>query len=441
MKNCYNHKIGLSSEGGAVAVYVALILVMLLGFTALAVDVGYLYGVRNELHNGADAGALAGAGKLFDAETSLLNVTAANDEALRVTPLNSTGREAIDDFTVQIGHWSFATKTFTENTSTTQMADWQNYTATELDGRVEYINAVRVEARRTDTPTFFAKIFGKDVVNVSADAVAYIGFAGKFTAQDFDQPIALCESTIEEGCNMGRMLNSGGNQNTSMTAMWTNFSQDIPGDDSQNGCDTANANDMKEITDDCSGSGDKTVGTMYGGVGTQNGVQDVVLGNIVTCWLNNTELNGDGVPTTIWGPITLPVIECGVDNTCSPLKGAVTVRVIWIQHKNDPNMNEVPTEMDGFNNEDGDTVFADWSYSGPLDTEAERLQAWKSFVDHFGLQNVSGPPSDDNDFADYKEMYQKKNIFFLKDCEFGNGLGGPGGENYGIIAKYPVLVE
>ena len=54
----------LNNHRGATAVIVAICLTMLVGFAALAVDVGYLYATRNELQNTADAGALAGAGFL-----------------------------------------------------------------------------------------------------------------------------------------------------------------------------------------------------------------------------------------------------------------------------------------------------------------------------------------------------------------------------------------
>lgn len=46
-------------ERGAVSVIVALMLVALLGFGAMAVDVGMLYAERTQLRNGADAAALA----------------------------------------------------------------------------------------------------------------------------------------------------------------------------------------------------------------------------------------------------------------------------------------------------------------------------------------------------------------------------------------------
>ena len=50
---------GGRDERGAVAVIVAVLMVALLGFTALAVDVGMLYAERAQLQNGADAAALS----------------------------------------------------------------------------------------------------------------------------------------------------------------------------------------------------------------------------------------------------------------------------------------------------------------------------------------------------------------------------------------------
>lgn len=48
-----------TGEGGAVAVITALFMVVLLGITAIVVDVGMIYAERFELQNGADAAALA----------------------------------------------------------------------------------------------------------------------------------------------------------------------------------------------------------------------------------------------------------------------------------------------------------------------------------------------------------------------------------------------
>ncbi|MBG6226206.1 hypothetical protein IWX63_002793 [Arthrobacter sp. CAN_A2] len=50
-------------EQGAVSVLVALLMVVLLAFAALAVDVGMIYSEKAQLQNGADAGAIASAQK------------------------------------------------------------------------------------------------------------------------------------------------------------------------------------------------------------------------------------------------------------------------------------------------------------------------------------------------------------------------------------------
>lgn len=410
----------INNESGATIVFVAATLALLIMFTALAIDVGHLYAVRNELHDAADAGALAGASVLFNSDGTL-NRDAALAEGTRVTEANKSGNLPVTEKTVETGHWSFSTKTFTASEATEQIV-WQGNSFAALDVNPAFINAVRVKADRSDTPSFFAKIFGFDQFFVSNDAVAYIGFAGDLHPDEIDQPIALCEDTITQNgalnCNMGRMLNSGGNPGTSMTAMWTNYTQ--------NPCSTASSSDMQNLTDVC-GAGNPNSLTYDVGIGTQNGVQDSVFGNITDCWLAAADSDKDGVPDISWS-IRLPVVKCGVDNTCEPYRGAVLVNVVWIIHKNDPisQMKDVPLKMD------------DWSCSITPATRDDRFSCWKEFVDHFNLQNVTGEPSSD---ADYEEMYQKKNIFFLPECERQIPTGNSGGMPFNVLAKYPKLVE
>ena len=54
-----NLRHGVRDERGASAVILALLIVPLLGFAAIAVDVGAIYAERQQLQNGADAAALA----------------------------------------------------------------------------------------------------------------------------------------------------------------------------------------------------------------------------------------------------------------------------------------------------------------------------------------------------------------------------------------------
>lgn len=416
MKMCFSR---VANQKGATIVYVAIMLVMLVMLTALGIDVNHLYAVRNELQDAADAGALAGAGVLFNIDGSL-NREGAITEGTRIAVANMTGNQSVTAESVETGHWSFSSKSFTPSEATEQTT-WQERSFAELDADPAFINAVRVITKREDTPSFFAKIFGYRQFFVSTDAVAYIGFAGTLYPDEIDRPIAICKDSIMKNdaysCNMGRMLNSGGNADTAMTAMWTNYSQ-AP-------CSTANNSDMQDLTQSCSAS-NPTPLTFGEGIGSQNGVQDNILDNITDCWLDAADSDGDGNPDQFW-PLVLPVIECGVDNTCSPLVGAVEVNVVWIQYKNDPTsqMDEIPTRMN------------DWSCTTTA-TRDERFACWKDFVNHFKLQNVTGPPVTD---ADYEEMYQKKNIYFLPSCIPHEPIGNTGGENFGILARIPKLVE
>ena len=51
---------------GQVLMLVALMLVVLVGFAALAIDMAYMFSVRHELQRCADSGALAGASWFID---------------------------------------------------------------------------------------------------------------------------------------------------------------------------------------------------------------------------------------------------------------------------------------------------------------------------------------------------------------------------------------
>lgn len=70
-------------ERGAVAVMFALLLVVLVGFIALAVDMGATYAKRQELQNGADAAALAAA-----QECATAGCSKAGSEAEKYAPAN-----------------------------------------------------------------------------------------------------------------------------------------------------------------------------------------------------------------------------------------------------------------------------------------------------------------------------------------------------------------
>ena len=53
---------------GVVVVWVALLIPVLVGMTAFAVDIGYICMTRNHLQVAADAGAMAGVGALSESQ-------------------------------------------------------------------------------------------------------------------------------------------------------------------------------------------------------------------------------------------------------------------------------------------------------------------------------------------------------------------------------------
>jgi Flp pilus assembly protein TadG len=401
-----------ANESGSVAVIVAIALPVFLAFAALAIDLSHLYVARNELQNAADAGALAGARFLYNDSGTSLNETA-NQRAYDAAVANNSEKlpvevqwESGNEGDVQRGHWSFATRTFTPNASLAPVDLW-NVSTEELDANANFINAVRVKTRREANPVtlFFARLFGKETTTLTAEAVAYIGFAGTLEPWEVDEPIAICEESIlvdnEYQCNIGRMINSGQNISSNETGGWTSFSQDDP-------CTGGtNATEVRSLV--C-GSGNPQQIVFGKDIATNGGDIQSAFNKLIQCWNSNTG------KTKLW-ELTLPVVSCPGNNitTCQEVRGAVTLNVVWITDAGeDPSYSNAPTQMQ------------DWSSDSP-DGQAR----WSSFVAHFKLQNVDGSPA----------PYAKKSIYFLPSCTPHDPKGVSGGENFGILAKIPVLVR
>ena len=190
------------------------------------------------------------------------------------------------------------------------------------------------------------------------------------------------------------------------TGGWTSFNQENPctgGTNAQEvsslvetGCGTEGANqDMIELGKN---------------IATNGGEIQSAFNRLIQCWIRETE------KIQQWD-LTLSVIDCPGNNvsTCEEVRGAVNLNVVWITESGEePGYNNDPTQM------------GNWSSSDPDGSER-----WKSFVTNFDLQNVDGSPA----------PYTKKSIYFLPDCTPHVRVGVTGGENFGILAKIPVLVH
>jgi Flp pilus assembly protein TadG len=165
---------------GAVAIMTVFILVALLGVASLAIDMGQLYMVRNDLQNTADAAALAAAASLITTQdgVAVRDASAAQQAAMTVAQRQRQleGYTEVDpasrnDLTVTFGEWNLKAgdleSAWTEIGSTC--------------GSTSNANAIRVTLRRGvgmvtgPVCTLFAHIFGVDTSTVLASATAYLG--------------------------------------------------------------------------------------------------------------------------------------------------------------------------------------------------------------------------------------------------------------------------
>lgn len=418
-------------QGMIIVMLAVLLLVFFLALGALGIDISHIYAVKHELKSAADAGALAGAQRLYNNSGTSINPEA-NQVARFIAMSNKAENSAVevdlsnplpDPPDVQRGHWKFPTANtsekgiFTPNDSLVPPNLW-NKTSTELNNDTTFINAVRVKTKRkvTKVNSFFAKILGFNDFTLSAESVAYIGFAGKLEPHEVDQPIAICLQSITDAqgnytCNVGRMTNSGGNAASHNTAAWTNFSQP---------CTTAN---QPTVSPYICGTGNSLALAFGIGVGSTGGTDASVLSAMRACF-------GPTTRTEPWA-MTLPVIDCPGNNpsNCAITKGAVTIDVVWmsISAIDTSKKNDTATE-NKFRAEDfPPSRMGDWT---PVPGYT-RTQNWDDFVAHFKLKNV------DNITA----TYDAKSIYFIPSCTPHELTGNTGGANFGILAKNPVLVN
>lgn len=425
-------------QRGAVALWVAILLPVFIGFGALAYDISHFLVVRGEVQNAADAGALAGARFLYNNDGTAVN-PGANQIAYDTATANQSQKQIVDvGWTsgnagdVQRGHWSFATRTFTPNASLAPVDLW-NVSSAELDANLNFINAVRVRTHRRNPQALaiFGRIFGVSGIDVSAQAIAYIGFAGSLSKGDADQPIAICKQAILDfttdpdgsfTCIVGRMINSGQNEATRETGGWTSFYQDL--DDPNLPCNGGtNAQEVRDLV--CS-DGNSAPITLGAPMATNGGDIQSAFNDLIDCWKTQTS------QIKPW-QLALPVIDCPGNNvgTCQSVVGAVFVNILWITEAGeDPGYNNAPRQMAGIL--DSDPAVAAWPIQTTADWDTNGEARWNSFVQHFNLQGVAdGTPA----------TYQKKTIYFLPDCSPHELKGNSGGENFGVLARIPVLVQ
>lgn len=189
----------IKDQSGAVAVTIAILMVVLVGFAALAIDIGYLLVTRNELQNVADAAALAATRKLGNnyqlmtpAEQLMYGCGAVEMDwpcddirtvAQEVGLANQAGQVniVINSEDIFIGVWDFSPTDPSVDPFTEQNAQPR---------------AVRVIARRDETEnnpitTFLAGVLGVDTMSVSAVATASLSGQGTAEPGELELPVGI----------------------------------------------------------------------------------------------------------------------------------------------------------------------------------------------------------------------------------------------------------
>jgi Flp pilus assembly protein TadG len=186
---------------GAAAVTIAISLFVLIGAASLAIDLGHLYTVRNELQNVADAAALAGVAQLVQDQAGVAvrdsdrAIQYAVDVAQTQSQLSGLPQVADgdrNDLTIHFGIWNI----YAGNPSTA----WTNLgTSCATDSNA---NAMRLTIRRASGMAFgpvtnlFARILGYPTSEVVATATAYLGFTTATQKGTVTVPLALPQTAV-----------------------------------------------------------------------------------------------------------------------------------------------------------------------------------------------------------------------------------------------------
>jgi Flp pilus assembly protein TadG len=159
----------MRSDSGAVAATTAILMTVLLGFMAYAIDIGHLVLVKSEMQRAADAAALAGVRALYPYDLSTvtsssltINTTSACGKATETIAKN-----AVDGASLETA----------EVTTTPGIYNWENNTFTPNGSPLADTNALRVEINEHTVNYFFAGILGTQKSNVSVNALAVMSYA------------------------------------------------------------------------------------------------------------------------------------------------------------------------------------------------------------------------------------------------------------------------
>ncbi|KMW45265.1 pilus assembly protein TadG-related protein [Ralstonia insidiosa] len=193
-------------QRGAVGVMMPFLIIIMTAFGALAVDIGYLMVVRNELQNAADAAALAGAAGL--SKPTAPNWSNGVSVGQAAIGKNYSGGQQLSDGNVQAGYWDISRGWASTQSSPPALSQ------STPPNLTSYVPAVQVTIGRSSgnnggpVSTWFASIVNGTPASIQATAVAVIAAPG--TANPgalFPVAINQCLLTLYWDSKTGKPVN------------------------------------------------------------------------------------------------------------------------------------------------------------------------------------------------------------------------------------------
>jgi Flp pilus assembly protein TadG len=186
-------------EKGVIAILIALLLPIIIGFGAFAVDFSYRFLVRSELQNAADATALAAASCLFGrANCGNLNATkpdwnTARQSAIDYVSKNSSENTPLTNVAVDYGYWNITG-------TPAGLQSLPKTPATNDLAAVKITISKDIGANGGPVKTFLAPILGIYSKSLSATAVAVVPYP---TSSGIGTvfPVAITKCLYDDYCD------------------------------------------------------------------------------------------------------------------------------------------------------------------------------------------------------------------------------------------------
>ncbi|MEN7530919.1 MULTISPECIES: TadG family pilus assembly protein [unclassified Cupriavidus] len=170
-------------QRGAIGIMMPFMMITILSIGAIAIDVGHLVVVRNELQNAADAAALAGAAKLYPA-TPAPQWTNAVSNGTSAIGLNKAAGVTLSTGAVQAGYWNLA------GSPATLQA--QTIVPTSNDAPAVQVTISRgAGSNGGPVAMLLAQVFGGSAASTSATAVAVVSAPGALLAGATPLPMVI----------------------------------------------------------------------------------------------------------------------------------------------------------------------------------------------------------------------------------------------------------